>query len=356
MSRAVCLALAAAAVCLPLMTAGASSGPPSANADAPPPVPGVGGGTYLGAWVNPGGLQATDCPSSQRFPGCQEFMQLPDFEDQVGRHMAILHAYSGWSEPAPLQSLRLISGRFRAYPLLDWSCGDSDARIAAGADDQQIFDYAKALESYGKPVFLRWFWEMNISTTAHAKCLSANEPSDYIDAWQRVWKIFHGHIASPSACVSQSPANADQSCTVDAENVAFVWCPDVSKGNYAAFYPNSGYVDWIAADRYSKGEEGAGSFDDLFSGFYSWAQEQDPGAPMMIAETGSGNAAADPTTKGETQAAYLQSALSTISDSRPALEAFVYFDAPGPDGSWDLTGAGIDEFAQLGTHFTFGTG
>ncbi len=295
-----------------------------------PPVPGVGQGVYLGAWVNPAGAPGVGVP------GSKEFRQVPLFEQQVGRKLAILHLYTAWNKPAPIQSLNVISGRFGAIPLLDWACGDQDKNISQGNDDELIYDYAKALRDFGRPIFLRWFWEMNLD---HPSC--AGSASDYVAAWRRIWGIFHGQI----------PVNGK---TIEAENVAFVWCPSVSR-DWEAFYPDNGYVDWIAVDGYSRGDRGNPSFSQLFGSFYDWADGQDPGAPVMIAETGSGNAASG-TAKGQIQAAYLASAEQAIDGqgaTMPAVEAFVYFDAVGQAGSWDLTGAGLDAFRAVGEQFTF---
>jgi hypothetical protein len=319
-----------------------------------PPVPGVGRGVYLGAWVNPAHLK------NKGAPGSNEFKQLPKFDQQAGRGMAILHLYTGWKKPAPISALKKIAGHFGAIPLLDWACGDTDANIAAGKDDALIYAYAKALKAYGQPVFLRWFWEMNLAT--HPSCIGPTQPilvvpcvvitcvspaSEYVSAWQRIWAIFHGRLAVSGK-------------KVHAGNVAFVWCPGVSNPSntsYTSYYPGNGYVDWLAADGYSHGTKGGGggpSFPKVFGTFYNWAQTQDPGSPVMIAETGSGNTASG-RAKGNIQAAYLTSAADAVATTMPAVEAFVYFDAPGSAGNWDLQpGAGFAVFKSLGRLFTFG--
>jgi hypothetical protein len=303
-------------------------------ASGPPPVPGPGGGVYLGAWVNPGDVPATGVV------GGNEFQQVPTFDQQMGRSMAILHLYTSWKGDAPVSSLQTISGQFGAIPLLDWHCGDSNTNIAAGVDDAHIYQYAKALQSYGLPVFLRWNWEMNLPNSAHLTCQGT--PSDFVAAWQRIWKIFHGQLAVAGK-------------TIDASNVAFVWCPGTSNSTYPSYYPGNSYVDWIAADGYSHGTRKPPSFSAVFGAFYNWAQAQNSHAPVMIAETGSGNTATG-TTKAALQQTYLNGAAQTIGAGHPmpAVEAFVYFDAVGPAGSWVLEpGAGFNAFKTLGGQFTF---
>jgi hypothetical protein len=353
------LSLAVGWISLSLIGASGATVASTSTVSGPPRVPGAGRGVYLGAWVNPEKRSEKSCPKKQRYAGCQEFAQLPTFIKQVGK-VAILHVYAGWSDAAPVKSLRVISHRFGAIPLLDWACGDSDRRISAGDDDPLIFAYAKALKSYGKPLFLRWFWEMNLLSKSHARCTSLS--SDYVAAWQHIWRIFHGKLASRYACNPVAPPISRQTCTINVKNAAFVWCPSGDKKNYPSYYPGNSYVDWIAADGYSRGEHGSPSFFKLFDPFYSWAQMQDPAAPVMIAETGSGNKATG-TTKGNVQASYLQGAATAIvkpitpiiKPSRmPAVQAFVYFDSKGNDGSWDLEGAGLAAFRALRNQFTFG--
>jgi hypothetical protein len=293
-----------------------------------PPVPGRGQGVYLGAWVNPQHL------FTHHVPGSQELEQLPEFDRLAGRKMAILGVYAKWTETAPIGTLNAIANQHGAIPLLSWACGDTNANVAAGADDQLITAYANALKQYGKPVFLRWYWEMNLR--AHPRCIDS--PGNYIAAWRHIWTIFHAQQAN---------------------NVAFVWSPSANKSpyakNFADYYPGNSYVDWIAGDAYSRAYQGRPQFQQLWKPFYDWAQATDPAAPVMVAETGTGDAA-DGGTRGQIQAAYLDSALKAIANHGPmdAIQAFVYFDASGPMENWDLeSGQGVNAFQALGRAFTF---
>jgi hypothetical protein len=326
------LAAAAAIICAACggsRTSNVTSPSKPTSSSGKPPVPGPGQGVYLGAWVNPKHLL------THGVPGSQELAQLPEFDSLAGRKMAILGVYAKWTEPAPLATLNAISNQYGAIPLLSWNCGDTNANVAAGADDQLITAYAQALKSYGKPLFLRWHWEMNL-VRAHPQC--ADSASSYIAAWRHMWTIFRSQHA---------------------DNVAFVWCPSANKSpsasNFADYYPGNGYVDWIAGDAYSRAYQGSPNFQKLWKPFYDWARMTDPGAPIMVAETGSG-AAAVGASKGQIQTTYLDSARSAIANHGPmsAIQAFLYFDASGPNGSWDLDESqGFNAFQALGRAFTF---
>jgi hypothetical protein len=324
------LAVAAiiAAGCGGSMATSSVTSPPY-GAGGKPPVPGP-GRVYLGAWVNPEHL------FPHHVPGSQELAQLPVFDSLAGRKMAILGVYAKWTEPAPLGTLNAIANQYGAIPLLSWNCGDTNANVAAGADDQLITAYAKALKQYGKPLFLRWHWEMNL-VRAHPQCMDS--PSGYIAAWRHIWTIFRVQRA---------------------DNVAFVWCPSANKSPYAAnfvdYYPGNSYVDWIGGDAYSTAYQARPNFPKLWKPFYDWARTTDPAAPIMVAETGAGIDAIG-SQKGQIQTTYLESALNAIANHGPmdAIQAFIYFDGPSPQGSsWDLEGnQGFKAFAAVGRAFTF---
>jgi hypothetical protein len=303
---------------------------PAAAALAKPSVPKP-GQVYLGAWVNPAGEPQVNGP------GGQELAQLAQFDAQAKRKMAILHVYTGWKVPAPLATMNTISNTYHAVPLLDWTCGDLNSAVAIGKDDQLIANYAKALKNYGKPVFLRWYWEMNLAN--RRSCMDAtNNAAHFVAAWRHIWTIFRQHGAT---------------------NVAFVWCPeaDATKHPYAGYFPGARYVDWMCGDAYSHAP-GHPDFTSKWAPFYKWAQTVDPRAPIMVGETGEEVTPTETTQQNsQAQAAYLASALKAISagGGMTAIKAFVYFDAHGPAGNWVLQpGAGFNEFDRLGRHFTFG--
>jgi hypothetical protein len=302
---------------------GALSGTVPASAGGKPAIPS--GAAYLGAWVNP--HPPVSKPSkSQRASGStpsgdQEIAQLPAFTNQVGGRVQILHVYSEFTVPLPVATLNAIAS-YGATPLLDWACGDVQA-ITAGKDDNVITTYADGLRTFGKPIFLRWYWEMNLNDKAHQRCGGgSSDPASYIAAWQHIWKIFQ---------------------TQRATNVAFVWAPSglPSKLPPSAFYPGDQYVDWIGIDHYDdhgSPATGTGAVDALFGAFYrQWSGH---GKPMMIAETGAQPA---------DQAGFLNGLQQALPASYPDFKALVYFDSPGTSGKgpYNLQGAGTTAFASL---------
>jgi hypothetical protein len=232
---------------------------------------------------------------------------------QSGMNLAIVHDYAVWSAPAPIAELDSVSAN-GSIPMLDWTCGIPDSTVAQGGADATITAYAQALKAYAKPVFLRWYWEMNIPGTRNV-CQSAGGAADYVAAWRHIWTIFHD---------------------VGATNVSFVWCPGIVGSDPAPYYPGNAYVDWIGIDGYDRHNQGTAAFSGLFSAYYqTWSVES---KPMMVAETGA---------MASDQAAYL-AGVQTALPSYPEFKAFVYWDAVGKSGkNWVLAGSGLTAFQSM---------
>jgi mannan endo-1,4-beta-mannosidase len=298
---------------LPQATTAPSPAQPSGPESSPPPVPQS--GTYLGAWVNPA-KGSGDEPIGGN-TNAKELAQLPSFKRAISAAPAIVSVYTPWQAPAPISTLQGIVDQ-GAIPLVAWGCA-STASISAGQYDRQISSYAQSLKAFARPVFLRWFWEMNLGTAKDVNCRGSAGPAGFVTAWRHIWDIFQ---------------------QAGATNVAFVWCPGITGGlaKMAAYFPGVGYVNWIGVDGYDRRQTGAAAFTSLFGAWYATYSADEK--PLMIAETG-----AEPID----QAAYLQGIESSLPTQFPEIKALVYFDAPGPAGSWALVGSGLDAFHRLAT-------
>jgi hypothetical protein len=230
------------------------------------------------------------------------------FEAQVGRKMALTQHYYAWTDPFPGEAVAADYAEGRV-PIESWGCGDTDARVAAGLDDQTILiPQALKLKALGKPIFLRWFWDMNTPSTAtfRNRCYDPAtdkpngffSPTEYIAAWQHIWTVFQQQGAT---------------------NVIFVWSPSSvsTEPNGTPYYPGAGFVDWVAIDR----------LDYLsvpFAQLYTTAYQQLSAyvKPTMIAETGAlasfQQSYFDPTS-GTPDVTTLQTQL-------PFVKAYIYYD------------------------------
>jgi hypothetical protein len=272
-------------------------------------------GAYLGAFVN--------TPGTKRGGTLQVVLDsLPAFTEQIGRNLAIIQAYQSWSEPwVRNENLTIVADKYKAIPMVSWHCGDSNERIASGADDALIVKFAQQMKEYARPIFLRWYWEPNLPL--YPACFGpgpeTERASRYVAAFRRIARIF------------------DQE---GADNAAFVWSvstitnPRVMK----MYYPGDKYVDWIGADGYDRSHRGRAAFTEQFKPWYSRFARR--GKPMIVTETG---ATID-------QREFLQGAARAMPKDFPEIKGFIYFDSVGQT-DWRLTsygGVGIEAFAELG--------
>jgi hypothetical protein len=265
------------------------------------------GSIYLGAFVNPINT-GTDASN------------IAQLESQIGRHFALSLHYYGWAGPfpGPNEAADSAAGRI---PIISWNCGVTNAVVASGAQDANIISHAVALRAYGKPVFLRYMWEMNnpIDLGGRTQCVNpatdnatgSFSPTDFVAAWNHIRAIF----------VAQG-----------ATNVAFLWNPGGGeKVSPAAYYPGAASVDWVGFDDYDRSNESFQATYGIYASLLAY------GKPIIIAETGA-NPAYQPT--------FFAAAVPTLQSSFSAVKGFVYFDAPGRF-SWNLTPAGLTAFATM---------
>jgi beta-mannanase len=278
---------------------------------APPTEPSVPtANIYLGAWVNTASSGPPQSAAAAAAP--PETEQIPAFNQTIGRSLSIYSLYSSFLRPPALSVLDAIAAQ-GAVPLVSWNCTDL-ASIASGVDDSAIIAYADDLKAYAQPVFLRWYWEMNLNTSFNQTCGGFNNPALFVAAWKQIWTVFQQQ---------------------GVQNVAFVWNPSVHM-DAAAYYPGSKYVDWIGADGYDRSHLGAAAFSKEFGAFY--AEWQGQGKPMLVGETGA-------TTVDQAQ--YIEGMEADLPTLYSGIKAVVYWDAVGSDANWVLQGSGLTAFRQM---------
>jgi hypothetical protein len=279
-------------------------------------------GAYWGAWADPK-------PYSGSNP---EIQAVADLETSLGQtfriHLeylswtAISNAYTSGAWPTPELA---DDTAYNRTPLISHGCGDTDANVVLGLDDQIITNTALALKAYGRPVFYRWFWEMNLSPHFGDCNGGTGGPSGYIAAWQHIWTVFQQQGAT---------------------NVTFVFNPGIGGGDGSAYYPGDAYVDWVAIDGYVRNGNPDFSQSRIATVFYTAPYVVSSGKPLMIGETAAPNIA---TFGAEIQQPYLQSVESEWPTSFPGFKAFVWFSAVGPADDWILDDSGgTAEFANMG--------
>jgi len=277
--------------------------PPPATAPAPAPVSGPIRAALLaparGAWF---GFYAQTAVYSQ--PAAQA--AVTNLEAATGRTADIDHWYEPWGDTFPTwrQPWDFSNGRI---PMISWGKQRADV-VVSGADDAYIAARADGIKALGKPIFLRWFWEMDFSDNlAYSQSAAA-----YVAAWRHIHAIFAARGVT---------------------NVAWVWCPNASSfrtGSAQRYYPGDDVVDWICADGYNFYPDSAyREFEPIFAGFYAWAAQRPK--PLMIAEYGD-----QPAGPGQ-RAAWLDAAHAALVQKFPRILAVVYFHSDSQH-DWTLPG------------------
>ena len=295
-----------------------SSTPGYSATPSPPPVPST--GAYLGAFVAP--HQSLDKSQTDiRL----ELSEIGNFDGVFGRPLGLVHVFQNWSQPVKDSVLAAFAST-GATPVVDWSC-TSDANIIDGSQDALITSYADALKAYGRPVFLRWFWEMNlVNLPRNSNCLGTLGASGYVMAWQHIVDIFQQQGAT---------------------NVSFVWCPSIAGGAgfAAAYYPGNQFVGWIGFDGYDRAQNSNFITTEFLPFYEHWLPNQ---KPMMIGETG---ATSD-------QASYLANLATDLPATFPGIKAVLYYDSQSTS-DWTLVNTpgdrGLSQFIAMGElpYFSF---
>jgi hypothetical protein len=291
MRRCPGIGVAAASVAVAVVVAGCTSGgaeTPGGGSGGAAVAPGRGpappaAGAYFGAWVKPPDLSQ---PS--------RYAAVETRERELGRPFDIVNTYRTWHEDFPKESdNRFMSGG--RFMMLSWN-GIDTKEIASGAQDKVIRQRARALKKLGKPLFLRWQWEMerpNIRNKIHSA-------ADYIAAWKHIRAVF-----------------AEERVT----NASWVWCP-TAKGfgpdRAGDYYPGDDQVDWICVDAYPGLEYDYRDLADVLAPFMAWAKGH-PSKPIMIGEYGV------PRSYGPRRAEWLGKAAAVLRN--PRIKAVLYYDS-----------------------------
>lgn len=276
---------------------------------------------YWGAWIVGETYGVGNAPWDTR--------AIDIFEEHAGKKMSILHWGQPWwtcdnttcrYQTFDLQKPQYDTVRQRGYiPLVDWASYDfaapdllnqpefSLSTIINGQHDEFIRQWAGQARDWGHPFFLRFNWEMNGWWFPWNEGVNGNRSGEYVLAWRHVHDIFE---------------------EVGANNVTWVWCPNVigpATIPLESLYPGDDYVDWVCMDGYNTGTNPLRpdrwrTFEELFKETYSALQVLAPNKPIMIAEVAS-------TEVGGSKAAWIRDALTDdLPNVFPRVKAVVWFN------------------------------
>src|SRR3954471_1966059 len=198
-------------------------------------------------------------PKGKVFTGVAMGYDLSDFKRRTGHKPAVWEQFVRWGHSyrwaihlAERAGTRLMLALSTA-PGQDQPGAISPRAIARGQGDRWLLALRRSIESFGRPVYLRFLGEMNNCHNAYAplSCSGASRgPAYAAGAFRAAWR----HVAR----------------LMRGAKVALVWSPMtggspmVAALDPARFWPGRRWTDWVGTSFYSKFPR----FDWL-SGYYA---------------------------------------------------------------------------------------
>ncbi|HEX8771690.1 MAG TPA: glycosyl hydrolase, partial [Acidimicrobiales bacterium] len=257
---------------------------------------------------------------------------VTSFESRIGRKLAIDHRFWGWTDSWPTQSYEQWDVDNGRIPMVTWDGPNAKLDgILNGSQDANIRSHAAAVARFGRPILIRWGYEMNGKWAPWGGAQNGNDPSRYVAAWRRIVDLFRASGAS---------------------NALWVWAPNVGDSPLVAwnhwtnYYPGDSYVDWVGVDGYNWGTTQSWSswtsFASLFGGSSSVYRDYAARKPIIIAESGSVEAGGD---KG----AWWSAVPGALQTSFPAIKAVVFFNTihNGIDWRAETSTASLDGYRRM---------
>ena len=268
---------------------------------------------------------------------------LDDFTSMTGRKPDILHDYGNVTEPLFTPSEIENLEAHDTVPMMTWQLFQSGwsgpvitlPDIAAGRYDAELHEAAQLAKSLHFEILIRFAHEMNGDWYPWRPGGEAgNTGSNYVDAWRHIVSVFR---------------------TEGADNVKWVWSPNVDYGAYpfAQYFPGDEWVDYVALDGYNWGTGGVGynkwqSLSEVFASSYAQLTSLSS-KPVMIAETSSSE-------NGGDKAAWIrQGFLRTIPEKLPRVAAVLWFDRD-MEQDWRVNSsqASLDAYREVASSKIYG--
>lgn len=229
---------------------------------------------------------------------------LTSFVSQVDASPNIEATFVGWDDNFPSNFSSTLCGSNKTLLIFWENYGYSLDNIIAGQYDSYLKNFSQQAQSYGCPVILSLFHEMNGNWDDWDGTMGDNSPAKIIAAWQHVHNL------------------------VTASNVKWIWVvnndsvPDTAANAINNYYPGSSYVDYVGVDGFNFGspwETFAQTFDS------SVAALQQYNKPIYLTSMGS--------IDGPEKAQWI-SDLGTHIQAYPNVVGWVWFDENQSQQNW----------------------
>jgi hypothetical protein len=267
---------------------------------------------------------ATTTPSKKLVWGAyvgDSSVDISVFENTVGKPVNIRSVFYGLGDSFPMQYTATIGSKGKTL-LLFWEPSSGYDSINNGSYDAVIRKFATDAKTYGYPVILSPFHEMNGNWSPWSGTINNNTPAKFITAWRHVYDLFK---------------------EVGASNVMFALVynnysvPNVVGNQIPDYYPGDAYVDYIGLDGFNFGTPWL-SFKSIFDAPLKKIVGYNK--PIYIFSTGS--------VPGTGKAAWITDALGVQVYNYPIV-GWVWFNQDGYDGNWlvNSDSASLDAFKKV---------
>jgi hypothetical protein len=264
----------------------------------------------------------TPNPTPTPTPGTREWgvfvpggsaTDLTNFETLVGKPADIRAVFIGWGHAddfptwlsAPLKSSgKTLLLYWQTAANYDSSIINQPAynydSIINGSWDSYLRTFAQSLKTYGGPVILLPFEEMNGDWYPWSGTLNGNTPQKHIAAWRRIVDILRAEGVT-NAKFAWSPNSTS-------------W-PNTSANDLTQYYPGDAYVDYVGVDGFNFGNPWQ-SFGQVFD--VALTKLKAYNKPIYIFSMASA--------EGTQKAAWITDALTVQIPKYPEIKGFIWFN------------------------------
>ena len=249
--------------------------------------------------------------------------QLSNYTTAAGKAPAFVEWYQSWAEPLYYSSQETSVKSANLAPIISWTSDSTPLTSISNGSQNSTIDAAAALAKlWPGTLYIRFDYEMNITSSAWDPANLSETPADYVNAWRYVVNRFK--------------------TTDGVTNVKWIWSPNINCNGscpFDSYYPGSSSVDMVGLDGYNYASlDGViwQSFGSLFQASYNDLIGLAPGIPVDIAEVGSAEANSAETTSGDSKATWVQQMSSTITANMPKVRAVTWWEGADNQASLEV--------------------
>jgi hypothetical protein len=220
------------------------------------------------------------------------------FESMVGKTMDLQSTFRSWTDSFPTEYGPTVRDKGKTLVVFWEQFGVTLDDIIAGRSDAVIRSFAAGAKSYGGPVILAPFHEMNGNWDSWSGTVGTNTPAKIITAWRRIHDLFAG------------VPNVKFALAVNSNSV-----PDTAANDITQYYPGDAYVDIVAIDGFNNANPSL-TFDQIFNRPLQILAQYNK--PIYILSMG--------TAAGTTKPSWITDALTIQMARRPEIVGWVWFN------------------------------